>query len=45
MERLLGATEAAKHTEQDANELLETGHTGKSDQPDSHDRRGSGSAR
>ena len=38
MERLLGATEAAKRTEQDANELLETDHTGKSVRPDSHDR-------
>jgi hypothetical protein len=38
MERLLGTTEAAKRTEQDANELLETDHTGKSDRPDSHDR-------
>ena len=38
MERLLGVTEAPKRVEQDANELLETDHTGKSDRPESHNR-------
>ncbi|KAG6380794.1 eukaryotic mitochondrial regulator protein-domain-containing protein [Boletus reticuloceps] len=35
MERLLGVAEAAKRKEQDTNELLEDGLTGKSDRPDS----------
>lgn len=37
MERLLGVTETAKRTEQDAEELLESVHTGRNDSHDRYD--------